>query len=108
MLPHNSVIVMDNSPYHSRKSEKIATSNWKKVNIQEWLRSKNISFSVDMIHSQLLHLLRLNKNRFNSNVVDEMATKAEKIILRLPPYHCRLKPIELVWAQMKGEVASRF
>lgn len=28
-------------------------------------------------------------------------------MLRLPPYHCELNPIELIWAQIKGDVASR-
>ncbi|KAJ8977249.1 hypothetical protein NQ317_007426 [Molorchus minor] len=26
-------------------------------------------------------------------------------ILRLPPYHCELNPIELIWAQIKTDVA---
>ena len=33
-----------------------------------------------------------------------MAEKRGITILRLPPYHCELNPIELVWAQVKGEV----
>lgn len=28
-------------------------------------------------------------------------------VLRLPPYHCELNPIELIWAQVKGYVAAR-
>ncbi len=30
-----------------------------------------------------------------------------KSILRLPPYHCDLNPIELIWSQVKGTVARR-
>lgn len=26
-------------------------------------------------------------------------------VLRLPPYHCELNPIELIWSQVKGTVA---
>lgn len=26
--------------------------------------------------------------------------------LRLPPYHCQLNPIELVWAEVKKEIAK--
>ena len=27
-------------------------------------------------------------------------------VIRLPPYHCDLNPIELIWAQVKNNVAS--
>ncbi|KAJ8914626.1 hypothetical protein NQ315_015363 [Exocentrus adspersus] len=36
---------------------------------------------------------------------DEMAASRQITVLRLPPYHCELNPIELVWAQVKGDVA---
>lgn len=35
-----------------------------------------------------------------------MAEEKNKVILRLPPYHCELNPIELIWAQVKNEVAA--
>lgn len=35
-----------------------------------------------------------------------MAESAGHKVLRLPPYHCELNPIELVWAQVKGHVAA--
>ncbi|CAH4034426.1 unnamed protein product [Pieris brassicae] len=40
-----------------------------------------------------------------SYVIDEMAKAAGVEVLRLPPYHCELNPIELVWADVKGYVA---
>ena len=40
-------------------------------------------------------------------VVDEMAKKYGKTVLRLPPYHCELNPIELIWASLKTKVAKR-
>ncbi|CAK9828032.1 hypothetical protein ANTRET_LOCUS5624 [Anthophora retusa] len=39
-LEENSVVVMDNAPYHSRKTDEIPTSKWKKANIQQWLRAR--------------------------------------------------------------------
>jgi hypothetical protein len=27
-------------------------------------------------------------------------------VIRLPPYHCQYNPIELIWAQVKAEVAK--
>ncbi|KAJ8919255.1 hypothetical protein NQ315_003838 [Exocentrus adspersus] len=37
-LPDNSVIVMDNASYHSRKVEKVPTQSSKKADMQAWLR----------------------------------------------------------------------
>ena len=34
-----------------------------------------------------------------------MAKKHGIILLRLPPYHCELNPIKLIWAQIKGYLA---
>lgn len=37
-------------------------------------------------------------------VIDELARNAGHEVLRLPPYHCQFNPIELIWAQVKGDV----
>uniref|UniRef100_V5GTA9 Tc1-like transposase DDE domain-containing protein n=2 Tax=Anoplophora glabripennis TaxID=217634 RepID=V5GTA9_ANOGL len=60
-----------------------------------------------MVRSQLLYLIRQNKDKYNLYITDEMAKKENKVVLRLPPYHCELNPIELIWAQVKNEVASK-
>lgn len=106
-LPENAVIVMDNASYHSRKVEAIATTSSKKQYMQEWLRSKSIEFVQDMVRSELLHLIRHHKEQYNVYVVNEMARKCNKIVLRLSPHHCELNPIEIIWAQIKNEVASK-
>jgi hypothetical protein len=38
--------------------------------------------------------------------VDEMAKAAGHEVVRLPPYHCELNPIEMAWAQVKGYIRS--
>lgn len=104
-LKPESVLVMDNAPYHSRKVERTPTTAWKKADIQAWLRSKNIAFVETMIKAQLLKIVRENKSLYNKYVVDELAAQSGVTVMRLPPYHCELNPIELVWAQVKGHVA---
>jgi len=37
-------------------------------------------------------------------VIDELAKASNKTILRLPPYHCELNPIELAWSSVKNHV----
>ena len=34
-----------------------------------------------------------------------MAEKYGHTVLRLPPYHCELNPIEMIWSLIKGHVA---
>ncbi|KAJ8912682.1 hypothetical protein NQ315_011042 [Exocentrus adspersus] len=65
---------------------------------------KNVSFETNMVKKELLTLVNLN-NGDKKYVIDEMAASRQITVLRLPPYHCELNPIELVWAQVKGGVA---
>jgi hypothetical protein len=37
-----SVIIMDNAAYHSRKSELLPTTAWRKEDIKQWLLAKYI------------------------------------------------------------------
>ncbi|KAJ8919248.1 hypothetical protein NQ315_003831 [Exocentrus adspersus] len=64
-------------------------------------------FEEGMVRRQLLDIIRQHKERYNLYVTDEMAKKDDKIVLRLPPYHCELNPIEMIWAQVKNDVAAR-
>ncbi|KAF2888302.1 hypothetical protein ILUMI_17871, partial [Ignelater luminosus] len=105
-LEENSVIVLDNAPYHSRKMEKIPTSGWKKSDIQDWLRSKQIKFDDCLLKVEPLAIVNEHKKNYNKYIFDEMAKSQNKIVLRLLPYHCELNPIELIWADMKNYVAE--
>jgi len=53
-LHPNSIVVMDNAPYHSVQTEKYPTSNYKKTDILDWLNSKGITFDRPMLKAQLL------------------------------------------------------
>lgn len=106
-LPYNSVVVLDNAPYHSRRLEKLPTTAWRKMNIQQWLSDKCIPFDETMVKCELLNLVKQNKQQYIKYVVDEMAREKGVHVLRLPPYHCELNPIELIWGQVKNEVARK-
>lgn len=107
MLEENCVIVLDNASYHSRKAEKIPTTATRKAEIQDWLRSKSISFEDSMVKVELLRIVNENKTKYNKNIVDEIAKAHNRTVLRLPPYHCELNPIELIWAEIKNYVANK-
>ncbi|XP_072400852.1 uncharacterized protein [Diabrotica undecimpunctata] len=107
LVDPGSVIIMDNAPYHSRRMEKIPTSASRKADIIDWLRSKNIDFDESMIKIQLLDIVREHKSSYIRFAVDEMAREHGITVLRAPPYHCEFNPIELLWAQIKNEVAQK-
>lgn len=103
-LEEESVIIMDNASYHSRKSEKVVNSSSKKADIQAWLTRKNVSYELEMTKWELLMVVK-HIPVDNNYVVDKMAKDSGRKVVRLPPYHCELNPIELIWAQVKGHVA---
>lgn len=100
-LKKPSLIILDNAAYHSRQLDKWPTKTWKKSDIQQWLRSKNISFPE---HSTLGVLWDvINKIPKNDKIyaVNKIIEDAGHEVLRLPPYHCQFNAIELVWSQTK-------
>lgn len=104
-LPPNSVIVMDNASYHSRQSNRAPTSNSRKEAMRIWLTEHNISWTNDMLKAQLYEIIKLHKDYYKTYIVDEAATAKGHVVLRLPPYHCDINPIEMVWNQVKSHVA---
>ncbi|VEN36202.1 unnamed protein product, partial [Callosobruchus maculatus] len=93
---------------HSRRLEKVPTNASRKLDIQNWLRSKNISFDESLLEVELLQIVNEHRSEYNKYTgIDEMAKEQNKIVLRRPPYHCELNPIELVWAEIKNTVAEK-
>jgi len=103
-LRDNSVIVMDNAPYHSVKLDKAPTLATKKADIIRWLEDKGQVIDPTMIIPELIEIVKQLKPLYDKYVIDELAKSSNKIILRLPPYHCELNPIELAWSSVKNHV----
>ncbi|XP_072142807.1 uncharacterized protein [Dermacentor andersoni] len=109
LLPNikpRSVIVMDNEPYHSVHLEKVPTASTRKVDVQTWLTEKGIAFSQVNLRPELLELVNQHKRMFSAYCVDVVAKTAGHDVVRLPPYHCELNPMALIWSQLKGYVAA--
>ena len=62
-LELNSVIVMDNAPYHSVKSERIPNKSWRRGDIITWLQSKNIAYSEGLVKAELLELVKMYRKK---------------------------------------------
>ncbi|XP_054713787.1 uncharacterized protein LOC129223211 [Uloborus diversus] len=105
-LDPNSIIVIDNASYHSVFVENIPNTSTKKDDIRRWLTSKNIAWNSDMLKAELLNLVQNVRSKYEEYRVDRIATLHGHTVLRLPPYHCELNPIENIWSVVKGKVAA--
>lgn len=106
-LQPKSVVIIDNAPYHNKQVNKCPTSASTKAVMQAWLRQHDIPYAEGALKPELYGLIQTVKPKFKSYVIDQLFTDYGHNVLRLPPYHPNLNPIEMVWAQMKQYVAER-
>ncbi|CAG9090741.1 unnamed protein product [Plutella xylostella] len=106
-LPHKSIIIMDNAPYHSIHIDKPPTQANKKADIVAWLERHGIEADLNSLKAELLQLVRENKPTTPRYEIDELAQEHGHTVIRTPPYHCQYNAIELIWAQVKGYAARK-
>ncbi|KAL4121281.1 hypothetical protein QTP88_013826 [Uroleucon formosanum] len=106
-LEEPSVVVMDNASYHSVLAEEYPRANARKADIQKWLEKKSISYSPVETLCELREKVKMAIPREKKYKLDSVALQMGHEVVRLPPYHCQYNPIELIWAQVKGEVAKK-
>ncbi|KAL4149806.1 hypothetical protein QTP88_003668 [Uroleucon formosanum] len=97
LLKENSVIVFDNASYYSVKNH-VPTMSWKKGCILKWFEGKGIVFDRPLKKFQLIEKvkeIRLIYDNYRRSVQE--AINHNKAVLRLPPYHCQLNPMQLAW-----------
>ena len=78
-----------------------------KQQMKDWLTSKAIEFPDYALKRELLQLIVANCPTLKY-AVDEMAKASGHEVVRLPPYHCELNPIELAWSQVKRHIKEIF
>ena len=100
-IPPDSLIIMDNASYHSRRKEAMPTSSWCKGDMITWLMEKDIPYPDKNTKKILYDIIRKHKDEYLKYVIDEMAKAHGHEVVRLPPYHCELNPIEMAWSQVK-------
>ena len=105
-IPENSLIIMDNAAYHNVLVEEAFPKKSHSVKrLREWLSNNQIPWTKDMLKSELFELC----SRFATKpefLIDTIARKYGHSILRTPPYHPELQPIETCWAIVKNHVAK--
>ena len=77
----------------------------RKAQFQLWLTENKIPFKPHALRSELWTLCKKYRTDKTSKVIDNIANKYEHEVIRLPPYHCDLNAIELIWADEKNYVA---
>ncbi|KAL4156027.1 hypothetical protein QTP88_000062 [Uroleucon formosanum] len=80
--------------------------SWKKQDIINWLESKGENISYPTTKGALLSQVQTIHTEHDKYVIDEYAKDNNKTVLRLPPYHCGLNPIELAWSSVKSYVRT--
>lgn len=106
-LPDRSVVVIDNAPYHNNLDEKTPNSSNRKSEIQLWLTNHNIPFSTEMRKVELLDIIKRNRPIYEKYKIDKLFEAEGHAVLRLPPYHPDLNPIENIWGILKNVVADK-
>ena len=106
LLKPNGAIIIDNASYHSRNADDFPVSKWKKSQFQDWLKDHRIPFRPDALRTELWMLCKIHRATNTSKVIDNIAKRYGHEVLRLPPYHCDVNAIELIWADEKNFVAS--
>ena len=71
-IPANSLIVMDNAPYHSRRLEPVPTMSSRKQIMQDRLMARGIEFPENILKRELYTLINFTPKY----AVDEMAKAA--------------------------------
>ena len=78
LLPNvqpNSLIVMDNASYHSRRSQPVPVKSWTKKRMQEWLRDQGMNFPPKAKKAEIFEIIK-RLNPTPRYFVDDMAEAA--------------------------------
>lgn len=106
-LPDNSVVVVDNASYNNKLEDAAPTSTTRKADMEAWLQEKNIAYSPNLLKPELYKLICLHKENHKKYLIDNILRIHNHTVLRLPPYHPELNPIEMAWAAIKGYVSQK-
>ncbi|XP_050308995.1 uncharacterized protein LOC126745273 [Anthonomus grandis grandis] len=106
-LPEQSVLVIDNASYPNVTMEPNITSGSLKKNMIKWLYDRYIPCDEKLTKPELYKIISDNKFRYPPVYkLDALLEEHGHKVLRLPPYHPELNPIEKIWALVKNGVAA--
>lgn len=106
-LPSESVVVVDNASYHNWLQDPPPSSKNRKAEIKKWLEDRvELNPDVNWTKRLLLQKLREIRPDHLQYGIDAIFKAHGHTVLRLPPYHPDLNPIEVVWGVTKRAIAA--
>jgi len=99
-LKDQGVIIMNNTQHDFLKQNNFPTINSRKADIIEWLEEKGEVVDTSMIIPELLEIVNRLMPKYDKYIFDEMVKEHNKYVLRLPPHHRELNPINLMLPSM--------
>lgn len=106
-IPVHALIIMDNASYHNALSRHSApTATCTKDRISSWLSKNGLPVRDDCLKAELVEILE-KLAPAPTYALDELAAEQGHEILRTPPYHPELQPIETCWAVVKNQIARK-
>ncbi|KAJ8963603.1 hypothetical protein NQ314_005503, partial [Rhamnusium bicolor] len=106
-FPERSVLVVDNASYHNVKAEKSPTIGTRKDEMINWLTQHNVEHNPKVTKPELYKLIKDHKEQETTYHLDILLEQHGRKVLRLPPYHPELNPIEKIWAMVKNRGLAR-
>jgi transposase len=105
-VPPKSIIILDNARYHNVFVDDCFPNKCSsKEQLRHWLTRNRYPWHEDMLKAELLELCsRLSP--VPEYKLDRLALEHDFSILRTPPYHPELQPIETCWAVVKNHMAD--
>jgi transposase len=104
-IPPNCLVIMDNASYHNTLSEHSPpTPLCSKKRIMEWLEQNRIYCRPHCLKPELVEILKKLASA-PSYAIDEIARSHGHEVIRTPPYHPELQPIETCWGVVKNHIA---
>jgi transposase len=105
-IPEGAMVVLDNARYHNVLVEDFfPNASSTKEALRNWLTRNGHAWHENMLKSELLEqcIRWAPRPEFR---LDRLAAAKGITILRTPPYHPELQPIEACWAVVKNHLAD--
>lgn len=105
-LPKKSVLVVSNMSYHNVVKEPSITSTSRKEEMINWLQKNHISYLEDLMKPELYYLIKDKIEAIEPKTykLDELLESHGHTVLRVPPYHPELNPINKIWTLVQNWV----
>ncbi|KAJ3655184.1 hypothetical protein Zmor_014321 [Zophobas morio] len=94
-------------PHHNVREIKEPTSTTRKADMLLWLEERDIVVDKTLTKPEIYEVIKDFKSATRIYKLDTLMTEFGHAVLRLPPYHPELNPIEKIWANVKNWVAQR-